>query len=362
MRQTASCLMPFHPPCPNPSRPRKQLWGPLHHPCSTAQPQLRPPAAAGRAVTLAAAPVGSKPPSPAQPRWELALSHHDPAACEAEVAALIAADQTCVEAAGPGGNRPLHMAAQRARRGLPAAGAIRQLLAAGAAADARNASGAAPLHMLLQEPLSAAALAALRALLRGGASPALPGPGGALPLHTAAAFADGSAAVRVVRALVEAGADVSASSTSGQGTAMHAAAVNSGLYWPPTVGASPAGGSGLLLPQLRHAGRPAVRIKHSAGAAIVAALAAAGGDVCALSAAGLSPLHACAAHARHPAAAAAVVAALAAAGADVDAPDAGGKLTAMHHAMRNPTPAGPCIIAALAEAGASARPLLQRYA
>lgn len=325
-------------------------------------PRRRPPAAATRAVALAATPACSKPPSPAKPRWEVALSHHDPAACEAEVAQLIAADRTSIEAAGPGCNRPLHTAAQRARRGLPAAGAIRQLLAAGAAADALNASGLAPLHVVLQEPLSGTALAALRTLLRGGASPSLPGPGGTLPLHTAAAFSDGGAAVRAIRALAEAGADVNAAGASGHGTAMHTAAVNGGLYWPPTAGAGPAGGGTMLLPQLSPAGRPAVRIKESAGAAIVAALAAAGGDASALNAAGLAPLHACAAHARHPAATAAVVAALAAAGADVDAPDAGGKLTPMHHAMRNPSPAGPSVIAALAEAGASARPLLQRYA
>lgn len=310
------------------------------------------------AAALAAAPSGQMPPSPSKLRWELALSHHDAATCEAEVAQLIAADGTGVETAGAGGNRPLHLAALRARRGLPAAGAIRLLLAAGARPDARNAAGQAPIHLLVREPLSGATLGALRTLLRGGASASLPGPDGLPPLHTAAGFGDGSAAVRVIKVLLEAGAEAASAASGSKDTALHYAAVNGGLYWPPMASLGAASSGALLLPP-RPAGRPAVRIKQSAGAAAVAALVAAGADVAQCNAAGLAPLHSCAAHARHPGAAAAVVAALAA-GADVDAPDAGGKLTPMHHALRNTSSAGPAVLAALAEAGASARPLLER--
>ncbi len=325
--------------------------------------QLVRPIAALAPAVLAAAPAERAPPSPSKLRWEVALSHHDCATCEAEVAQLLAADPTNIEAAGAGGNRPLHLAAARARRGLPAAGAIRLLLAAGARPDARNASGQSSLHMLVCEPLSGATLAALRALLRGGASPSLPGPDGLPPLHTAAGFADGSAAARVIRVLLDAGVDVNqAASADGGSTALHQAAVNGGLYWPPVASLGPgSSSSGGLLPH-RPAGRPALRIKQSAGAAAVAALVAAGSDVSACNAAGLAPLHYCAAHARQPAAAAAVVAALVAAGADVDGPDAGGKLklTPMHHALHNASPAGPAVLAALAKAGASVRPLLER--
>lgn len=302
-------------------------------------------------------PAQRTPPSPSKLRWEVALSHHDSATCEAEVAQLIAADRTSVEAVGAGGNCPLHLAAARARRGLLATGAIRLLLAAGARPDARNASVQCAVHMLIQEPVSGATLAALRALLRGSASTSLPGPDGLPPLHTASGFADGSAAVRVIKILLEAGACVNeAASADGGGTALHRAAVNGGLYWPPMASLSPAGSGGLSHP----AGRPVLRIKQSAGAVIVAALVAAGASISARNTAGLAPLHACAAHACQPAAAAAVVAALAAAGAHLDEPDAAGKSTPMHHALRNASPAGPAVLAALAEAGASVRPLLER--
>lgn len=294
-------------------------------------------------------------------RWQAALMDFDTASCEAAVAALLngGADPNAPVTAADG-DRPLHLACARARQGWPAAGAVRLLLAGGAAPAALNSAGHAPLHAVLREPLSQAALAALEALLQGGASPSLPC-AGVPPLCLAAGFADGATAVRVMAALLGAGARVDAAAAADGATPLHFAARNPHLYWPPSSGSTVSGSTDA--PGSDSTGQqraPVVRAKRSAGADAIAFLARAGANPAAVDRAGLQPLAACAAaaHACAPAAAA-VVAALAAAGADLDAPDGRGR-PPLAHAMTNPSPAGRAAIQALTEAGASPAPLLAR--
>lgn len=182
-------------------------------------------------------------------------------------------------------------------------------------------------------------------LLEGAAPPNQPCHG-VPPLHAAAGLADGGVATHVIGSLAAAGAAVDAAGRR-DGTALHAAVLNPHLYFPPRV-RDAAGPQGV----------PRLRTKLSAGAAAAAALLAAGADPSVPAAGGLQPLHVCAASSTQPAAAAAVVQALVAGGADPDALDAAG-LTPLHHALRNPS-AGPALIQALVESGASARPLLER--
>lgn len=124
------------------------------------------------------------------------LQQYDAAHLEQAVAALLAAGAS-THLPTAGGDSPLHLCAHRARRGQAAVGAIELLLRAGSNPDALNAAQETPLHILVTEPLSAAAEGALKMLLANGASASLPCRGRP-PLHSAAAFADGKTACWVI--------------------------------------------------------------------------------------------------------------------------------------------------------------------
>ena len=143
-------------PAPTLQRPR-ELHAVARHPSPSASDAVRRLVGAGAAVDALTGPEGLTP-------LALALTNHEAAACEA-AGGRAASRGRARGRRHPQRRRPPAAPCLRAcaRRGLPAAGVVRLLLAAGADPAALNAAGQAPLHILLEgSTMSGHALAALQ--------------------------------------------------------------------------------------------------------------------------------------------------------------------------------------------------------
>ena len=232
----------------------------------------------------------------------------------------------------------LHIAAERCAGGKAAAGAIRALLNAGAAATAVDGGGRQALHLAIGAP--ATALEAVQVLLTHRADPnaACLAGGGWRPLHAVALLPDGGAAAQLIAALVEAGGRLDAADAAG----------STALAWTARNVHQRAGSDA--------SGR-------AAAASIAAALIAAGASPHARDAAGMQPLHCAAAAAADNSSAAKLINVLVAAGAGLESRDAAGRTPlelAAAAAAAKGGDAGAAAVQVLVEAGASAGPLLRR--